>query len=1037
MSNNQGFSAADDSRLRSWILDIIPILRPDWGPGRLSGTDMRFGASDGLSISTQTGFWRYWPANDGGPSAIKLLKLISNRSEDETEEWARAYLANKQGEGRCTAVPGEAGVDESDATFYAMAKEAQRSLDEAVSIVGTPGATNLESRSIPLPRGHADILWQENARPGEGAIICVLRSRERIVGVQRIYLDPYGRKSLARPVKQIFKLERGTPDAVFEIGPAPNVVGIKPDPNQRDAIYVEGAENAITLTLLNPGCRVAGMPGWMVFKAIPRASGQRILLFRDGKDAPADQAYKGTTAAIDDLLLGGVTVLVTRTPRGYDANAIVQRKGRERGAKILRWLITRAKPAELSREGKVKELAQLDRIKYAEKRKAAAADLGMGLRDLDKEVNNRRKREEKKTVVDVLLGIAAEAELFHSGDGTAYADVMINGHRETLAVRRNGFSRWLRRQYLEVTGTAPNAEAIGATINTVDAKAAYDGLERRVFVRVGEDDGKVYIDLADDAWRAIEVDARSWRVTAAPPVRFRRAPGMLPLPIPAAGGKIADLKSLINVPDDDDFILVVAWIITAMREGIPYPILVLNGEHGAAKSSAAWVIRSLVDPNSAPLRSLPRSDHDLFIAASNAWVLNFDNLSDLAAWLSDCLCRLATGFGYASRELYSDADEVIFDAMRPILVNGITSFVERQDLSDRSLFVTLGVISAEGRKAERAIIAAFRKAHPALLGALLDIVSSGLRRVDNITLARLPRMADFALWASACESALGYGPGKFLDAYFANIENAVGDIVSGDLVAGTLRRLLETETEKTWTGTASDLLDALSLLITDAQKRSREWPKAANALTNRLRQATTFLRRTGMTVEFLREGKARTVCATLLPPEVGGRSPSSSPSSFDNDASGLGGDGLEKRSSSRPSSSSQGPSSDGEVPLADDDRDDPSDDPDLGPSPDNVLNANNNDDGDGRDDLSRTSQGRGAAQTSDGEDAAGLSAAPVTPNGVADAPQAPPVVGVADLVREARAAHPDWTPKKIAADIGQPEARVRRILEKLGDGAAL
>jgi hypothetical protein len=140
-------------------------------------------------------------------------------------------------------------------------------------------------------------------------------------------------------------------------------------------------------------------------------------------------------------------------------------------------------------------------------------------------------------------------------------------------------------------------------------------------------------------------------------VRFRRAAGMKPLPMPLPGGSVETLRSFLNVRTDNDFVLVVAWVLAILRNRGPYPIIVLSGEQGSAKSTFTAILRALIDPNTAPLRALPREDRDLFIAASNGHVLAFDNVSGLPAWISDTLCRLATGGGFAVRQLYTDQDE--------------------------------------------------------------------------------------------------------------------------------------------------------------------------------------------------------------------------------------------------------------------------------------------------------------------------------------------------------------------------------------------
>jgi hypothetical protein len=174
-------------------------------------------------------------------------------------------------------------------------------------------------------------------------------------------------------------------------------------------------------------------------------------------------------------------------------------------------------------------------------------------------------------------------------------------------------------------------------------------------------------------------------------------------------------------------VLVVAWALACLRNRGPYPVMVLSGEQGSAKSTFAAILRALLDPNTAPLRALPREDRDLFIAANNGHVLAFDNVSGLPAWISDTLCRLATGGGFAVRQLYTDQDEVLFDAARPVILNGIEDIVTRPDLADRAVFLTLEPIPEERRRPEAALRAAFEVERARIIGVLLDAVVEGLK----------------------------------------------------------------------------------------------------------------------------------------------------------------------------------------------------------------------------------------------------------------------------------------------------------------------
>jgi hypothetical protein len=80
----------------------------------------------------------------------------------------------------------------------------------------------------------------------------------------------------------------------------------------------------------------------------------------------------------------------------------------------------------------------------------------------------------------------------------------------------------------------------------------------------------------------------------------------------------------------------------ALLPGKAYPIIVFDGQAGAAKTSAARIVRNTLDPNEVPVMGMPRGQ-DLVSCAKNNAVVVFDNLSVLPAAVQDELCRLATG----------------------------------------------------------------------------------------------------------------------------------------------------------------------------------------------------------------------------------------------------------------------------------------------------------------------------------------------------------------------------------------------------------
>jgi hypothetical protein len=244
----------------------------------------------------------------------------------------------------------------------------------------------------------------------------------------------------------------------------------------------------------------------------------------------------------------------------------------------------------------------------------------------------------------VKLVLEAGIELWHCPQGNAYATLPGDQHHANYRVRSKAFRDWCGRQYYVQYGRPPGSQPREEALTVLEGMANYGGPEHAVYVRIAEHQGKVYLDLGDDRWRAVEISTDGWRTVDTPPVRFRRAKGMLALPEPVCGGSIDVLRQFINVAAAD-WPLVLAWLVAAMRPRGPYPLLGLHGEQGSAKSTTARVLRSLLDPNVSPIRAEPQNKRDLAIMANNSWVVALDNVSDLPRWLSDALCRLATGGG--------------------------------------------------------------------------------------------------------------------------------------------------------------------------------------------------------------------------------------------------------------------------------------------------------------------------------------------------------------------------------------------------------
>ena len=475
--------------------------------------------------------------------------------------------------------------------------------------------------------------------------------------------------------------------------------------------------------------------------------------------------------------------------------------------------------------------------------------------DVDGEEAAAEGEGKRPTQSQVILELALEAglECWATPEGDTYMTACVGDHREHHRLGSRASRDYLSKLFFDREDKAPSAQALQDSLGVLRGQAQWgDGERVEVHVRHAAHGGKIYIDLGDDDWRAVEIDAEGWRVLSDPPVRFRRPRGMLPLPEPEQRGSLDALRRLLNV-DDDGWKLTAGYMVGCLAPSGPYPILSFLGEQGSAKSSAARNVRSLIDPNVAPLRSEPRDERDLVIAASNGRIIALDNVSRLSPALSDGLCRLSTGGGYGTRELYSDGDEILFSETRPAVITSIGEVATRGDLLDRSILVTLEPISESARLTEAELLDRWEEMAPGAFGALLDAASTALRRLDGVRLERLPRMADHARWVTAAEPALGWKRGTYLKVYGEARAAAVETALDSSPLSEPIRTLAATG----WEGSATDLLEALGAEVGEGATRSRSWPKSARGLSSALRRLAPDLRAEGIGVEWSREGHER------------------------------------------------------------------------------------------------------------------------------------------------------------------------------------
>ena len=591
----------------------------------------------------------------------------------------------------------------------------------------------------------------------------------------------------------------------------------------KNVMVVEGEKACEAAELLFPeyivvtwsgGANAVKKSAWSVL------ANRRVLLWPDN-DEPGIHAMATIESLISDIAIQVLTLDVSDRPNKWDAADLFENcsLSKEEPYRILNDLIRNTLKRALAESPDTKSKSQ--RLLFLLNR-----NLDIELwSDISGDGYITLKTEQKKGSYKI-----------DSKEGKLYLD-------------------WLFHQYFphEVLKDTDKSDVI----QTLKSRALYDGNTYTTSMRLEGDLEKIYIDIGDETWQAIEVSKLGWKLVdgLSLPFRFIRPAGLAPYPIPQRGGNLSLLRSSINIKDDKSWSLLAAWILGAFHPKGPYPGLVVHGQQGSAKSTLSEFVRDVVDPNTAGLRRLPNKEENILLAARNSRVLAFDNLSGISNSISDILCTISTGGAFSTRKLYSDTEEILFYVCRPWILNGIDNITSRADLLDRMIIITLDRISPQDRRTKAEVKREFETNKPLIFGAVLDMISSAMRNYPKMKVEETTRMADFNRWVLAAEDHFGVPRGTFTLAYQNLREDIEEDLIGEDNFIQFIEILLNTN--NTWKGSATQLFEQMEHYRKAKNFLSKEWPKSNAEVSKRLRRAAPLLERRNIFFESGKENRKR------------------------------------------------------------------------------------------------------------------------------------------------------------------------------------
>lgn len=382
------------------------------------------------------------------------------------------------------------------------------------------------------------------------------------------------------------------------------------------------------------------------------------------------------------------------------------------------------------------------------------------------------------------------------------------GKRIPLKLVSSQCRSFLQDKVSEATGKALGKETLNSQIEALAGAALRSGSKIKVNTRTAHtktEDGSFvhYLNLANDDGQMVEISEQGWQITKNTHINFESGLGELPLPI--RPGSLIEAKAIAFEAltkwgiKEANYLILIALLVEMYRDNTAYLILEILGAAGAAKTTVASRIVSLVDPTpSGKLTEIALEEEHIAAASHSSMIITIDNASKLSGEEQDLLCRIAYGFDYVARKLYENSEVVRQHIHNPVISTSILPVITRPDLAARSFRVYLKPRNAY--KSALLLAAEQEEDIGHVLGALLTLFSAGLKYLDTSKTSK-HRMVDFALMGDAICTALKYPPDYFSELLEASYKSTAEDFCEGDVFA---QRFLEVCNEQIKHATKAD-----------------------------------------------------------------------------------------------------------------------------------------------------------------------------------------------------------------------------------------
>jgi hypothetical protein len=389
---------------------------------------------------------------------------------------------------------------------------------------------------------------------------------------------------------------------------------------------------------------------------------------------------------------------------------------------------------------------------------------------------------QQSLISDVIDGLVVENTFYYGHDATPY--VRFKG--QIKPIDSEEFTYYVYEYYRRENDVIPSSQIVDQIVSYCISYAANKGKKGTFSTRIKEQDGSIWINMSRDN-KAIEVTKDGWKLREIPEDVFLIThAGQACYPEPVEDGDMTILRQHINYSNEDNWKMIVGFILACFREDQEYPILAVTGTEGSAKTTLTNILMSLLDPTHNTAASMPKTEEDIAVAARARHVVAFDNLSKMTLNTSDSLCKLATGLTINQRARYSDRRINQYTVTRPVILNGIPDLSERGDFVRRSMSIFLEPV--KNKSDVRTVRKKFDKDKCRIFGGILDLLVQALKNESKLKItSKFQGYYGLAHWV---ESSGAFPKGDFMEAYNRISEESTVSVIDSDSLAGYLTEVM-------------------------------------------------------------------------------------------------------------------------------------------------------------------------------------------------------------------------------------------------------